>query len=640
MPERDDFEDAATPAEIEAALARVLGQMDAGLGGRSRAFLQFIVSESLAGRANRLKAFTIALAVFERDSSFDPQTNSIVRVEATRLRRWLERYYTTVGANDPIMIRIPRGGYAPEFLRRRNVDLPNATTNTEEYATDPPPAAALVGLAPADPPRIEAPPEPLSPPLAESDEPCPGVPHREPTPPAQPQPQPKAARPAGGPVWMRRRLALAGASAFGMVCVVAVAFSHLALPPRLDDLPVGSIKPARPAATSLRPSVRVALEVDGGGEEERRYARALQTRIEIALSRFDELTVVDSGQAEDRQLPLKVDYRLSGNVTPSGPGQASLFVRLSQTASSTIVWSREFRDVATDPRMESAAALISDLVTPLAQRHGVIFADLRQRALHGDFSAGMNCLTIGTDDGALDTLDATTAAARCMNQVVLADPAFAPAYARLAELHLVEYLHELRPAEEALAQADSAARKAVELAPESSRAETALAEVDFFEGKFDDAFRLGRHALDLNPLDTDIMARLGAAFVARGDFEQGSPLLQRAVARTPAYPGWIDFYLFLAAHLRGDAAQARRAISGSPAATLPLGLAARLIVADELGGAEEEQRDLADLTTKYPDFARRPRAELERLALAPAIVDRLVKELAHAGLDATGASHP
>jgi tetratricopeptide (TPR) repeat protein len=638
MPERDDFEDPVTPAEIEAALARVLGQMDAGLGGRSRAFLQFIVSESLAGRANRLKAFTIALAVFERDSSFDPQTNSIVRVEATRLRRWLERYYTTVGANDPIIVRIPRGGYAPEFQRRGNVSPAGSAANSEESAEEPPQDAAVVDLALPDAACGEAAPEPLSPSLAETAEHSPLAPRSDPSPPIPEPSASKTAPAAGGAVWMRRRLALAGVSAFAVVCVAAVAFSRLPSAPSLDDLPVGSIAPARPAAATLRPSVRVELEADGGGEDEQRFASALQARIEIALSRFDGLTVIDSGAA-DRHLPIKIDYRLSGNVMPSGLGQASLFVRLAQTATSTIVWSREFRDVATNPRMERATALVDDLVTQLAQRHGVIFADLRQRALRGDLPAGMSCFTTGSDETSLDTGAATMAAVRCMNQIVVSDPAFAPAYAKLAELRLAEYLRALRPGDETLVEADGAARKAVELAPESSRAELALAEADFFEGKFDDAFRLGRHALDLNPLDTDIMARLGAAFVARDDVEQGAPLLQRAVALNPAYPGWIDFYLFLAAHLRGDAAQARRVIAGSTTTTFALGLAARLIVADESGSAEEGKRDLADLAAKYPDFARRPRAEFDRLALAPAIADRLVDELAHAGLDVT-ASHP
>ena len=54
--------------------------------GRLRKFLRFVVEETLAGRAGALKEYTIGIDVFERDESFDPQTSSIVRVEASRLR--------------------------------------------------------------------------------------------------------------------------------------------------------------------------------------------------------------------------------------------------------------------------------------------------------------------------------------------------------------------------------------------------------------------------------------------------------------------------------------------------------------------------------------------------------------------------
>ena len=76
-------------------------------------FLWFIVEAQLRGKAERLKGYTIGVEVLRRDASFDPQIDPIVRVEATRLRRALERYYAGPGADDAIMISMPRGGYAP-----------------------------------------------------------------------------------------------------------------------------------------------------------------------------------------------------------------------------------------------------------------------------------------------------------------------------------------------------------------------------------------------------------------------------------------------------------------------------------------------------------------------------------------------
>lgn len=58
------------------------------------------------------------MEVFGRDTSFDPQTDPIVRIEAGHLRRSLERYYLTSGHSDPVVITIPKGGYVPTFTRR------------------------------------------------------------------------------------------------------------------------------------------------------------------------------------------------------------------------------------------------------------------------------------------------------------------------------------------------------------------------------------------------------------------------------------------------------------------------------------------------------------------------------------------
>jgi adenylate cyclase len=78
-------------------------------------FLWFIVEAQLRGKAARLKGYTIGVEVLRRDTSFDPQVDPIVRVEATRLRRALERYYVGPGIDDTIMITLPRGGYAPRI---------------------------------------------------------------------------------------------------------------------------------------------------------------------------------------------------------------------------------------------------------------------------------------------------------------------------------------------------------------------------------------------------------------------------------------------------------------------------------------------------------------------------------------------
>ncbi|QRM54723.1 hypothetical protein F3Y30_09345 [Sinorhizobium sp. BG8] len=101
--------------DVRAQLERILNSRDFNTPSRSRQFLKYIIEETLQGRADRIKAFSIALEVFGRDGSFDAQNDPVVRIEAGRLRRELERYYLLSGSRDPILIGIPRGGYVPQF---------------------------------------------------------------------------------------------------------------------------------------------------------------------------------------------------------------------------------------------------------------------------------------------------------------------------------------------------------------------------------------------------------------------------------------------------------------------------------------------------------------------------------------------
>ena len=106
-----------TPEAIRTQLGSILASPEFQLPERGRAFLRYIVEESLAGRAKRIKAYSIAIEVFGRDEGITPD-DPVVRIEAARLRRALERYYLVAGQSDPIRIDIPKGSYVPVFASR------------------------------------------------------------------------------------------------------------------------------------------------------------------------------------------------------------------------------------------------------------------------------------------------------------------------------------------------------------------------------------------------------------------------------------------------------------------------------------------------------------------------------------------
>jgi TolB-like protein len=100
---------------IREQLDRILSNPEFQAPDRGHRFLQYVVEEALEGRGEQLNAYTIAQAVFGRGVGFDAQSDPVVRIEAGRIRRALERYYLVCGGNDPVTITIPKGHYAPSF---------------------------------------------------------------------------------------------------------------------------------------------------------------------------------------------------------------------------------------------------------------------------------------------------------------------------------------------------------------------------------------------------------------------------------------------------------------------------------------------------------------------------------------------
>ncbi len=117
--------------DVVRELERILADGDFDASPRSRAFLRFIVDETLAGRQDGLTQDAIATRVFQRREDFDPTLDPIVRIQAGRLRRSLERYYLLAGAHDPVRIELPRGTYVPVL---RWAALIEAPTNAKEAA--------------------------------------------------------------------------------------------------------------------------------------------------------------------------------------------------------------------------------------------------------------------------------------------------------------------------------------------------------------------------------------------------------------------------------------------------------------------------------------------------------------------------
>jgi hypothetical protein len=112
--------------EVRAALAHMATSQAFRGSPQLVAFLRYVVEATLRGKQDRIKGYTIAVEALGRPDNFNPQHDPIVRVEATRLRRALQRYYNNGGGNEAVQIDLPLGSYVPVFQRRDVSVAPSA----------------------------------------------------------------------------------------------------------------------------------------------------------------------------------------------------------------------------------------------------------------------------------------------------------------------------------------------------------------------------------------------------------------------------------------------------------------------------------------------------------------------------------
>ena len=96
---------------------------------RQQDLLRYLIKETLAGNAQRLKGYTLGVEVFNRGTDFEPGVDAIVRVEVGRLRAKLREYYDIYGQSDAVVIDLPKGSYAINFALR---DISKALAPAQE----------------------------------------------------------------------------------------------------------------------------------------------------------------------------------------------------------------------------------------------------------------------------------------------------------------------------------------------------------------------------------------------------------------------------------------------------------------------------------------------------------------------------
>jgi hypothetical protein len=138
MPDVADRTGSAPPTadEVRQLLERILCSRQFSNAPKKQKFLQLICEAYLDGRASELSEYSIGYEVFDRNETYDPALDSIVRVGAHEVRKKLERYYKSEGKNDEILLEIPVGSYIPIFTRLKQA--PEVTESAKSALSTPP----------------------------------------------------------------------------------------------------------------------------------------------------------------------------------------------------------------------------------------------------------------------------------------------------------------------------------------------------------------------------------------------------------------------------------------------------------------------------------------------------------------------
>jgi len=118
-----------SPDQKRALVQRVVKSLAFSRSPAMRAFLLYVTDHAILGRTDMLKEQSIGTEVLGRRPNYDPADDNIVRVRAHELRERLGKYFASEGSEEPIVITIPRGAYAPEFVLREAIapELPPPT---------------------------------------------------------------------------------------------------------------------------------------------------------------------------------------------------------------------------------------------------------------------------------------------------------------------------------------------------------------------------------------------------------------------------------------------------------------------------------------------------------------------------------
>jgi len=565
----ENGESEVAAADCRAQLERILRSPDFEATDREHRFLQYVVEEALSGRSERIKAYSIAIEVFGRDVSFDPQTDPIVRIEAGHLRRALERYYLTAGVSDPILITVPKGGYVPIFSRR-----------------------SPQGVAPAGPPA-----------------------------PALEIPANTALASAG-----KHKLIIAAMAFFALMLAGGIAWWGKSPPP-------SPMAPERPrllvqpfddlAGTSASAAIARGLSLEVIGQlskfKDIIVHESVETRPDgsVPQPRFTLSGSVDL-LAEEFRLRVRLINRADDSVLWANSYDGKMDVGEVLRAESDIA-----RNVATTLAQSYGVISKADATIHMdnppddwtAYTCALSFYAYRAEANLNQLPDVRRCL-----EEAVARFPNYATAWGLLSQAYIDGMRFS-------------YPFDPATSSKTIEEALAAAKRAVEIDPFNVRGLQAQMFALYFTKDVDAAIAVGKRAMEINPNDPELMGEYGYRLAQSGNWEEGCSLVSEARNRNPGPVAYYETALALCAYFAGDYKQAAVFIRRAAAIHNPNYHAIAAAVFAEGGYSEEADQERAWLETNVPALIKNARREVSLRFMRPSDVELFLGSLKKAGLD-------
>ncbi len=588
--------DAPSRQDVERQLRLVLTSPEFESSPKLSELLYYLVTETLAGNADRLKGYTIGVDVFDRQPDFDQGVDAIVRVQMGRLRKLLKSYYAGSGARDPIRLLLIAGRYAPRF------ELASGEALSEDD----------LGMPTAPPPPDTLPLSAMPPPRA----------------------------------WfrtMRGRVLLGALALIGLAGLAFLGVQAMRRGPAA----------ATPQAAALRdgsPLVYVArYQALGQDERNRVLADGLQYDLVNQLAKFPELAVLaidgPEGQAAARRSgeDRKADFLLTGAIETEA-GTIRVTSQLRRQRDGLVIWSDQWLSDRAGGLsvMEAQTAIATIVATKIGQPYGVI-----PQAMSEEIGSGLRsgdgeyaCILSAYSYLRHKTAEQHARVRDCLEGIIRAAPRHALAGALLAWMYGDEerYGFNRKPEGDAIGRALRAAERSVAADSHNAVAYEHLAHARFLNGTDDGGAREALEtAIKLHPNSSEVLADASWILGLLDGSTRARDLGLKAIELNPGHPAWYWTGPTIHALLAGEAENALRYARLNISDRGPID---RYLYAAALrlnGRDRDADAELADLIRTH--FEARDRAHMMQVLRIPPQLEAMIFGTARAqgeGVSASG----